>query len=235
MYKIITKENFQTSVSNFEIEKLNETATQEYLSLSTLYRTLLNEYIKTICINDFDEAIKNSGLNFIPIEDENQDFYQYYNNSGLTYYYVRNNIYLERLTEEETKFLKSKLSSQDLSLTKEDMNFISQTFSKVIKEIHDGVEEPFDTNYGPTSTGYFAPSNALVIGFRYDRFKNNGMDEDRFFENLMKQKSYSLNLNSQLQEILQSQLQLPVKVIEYNENSVKKNITHDDAEKGMKL
>ena len=93
MYKMITKENFTTSVSEFDINKLPDTEVQNYLNLSTLYRLLLNEYIKQLGLENYENTIKNSELKFIPINASKQDFYQYYNNSNLAYYYIRNNIY----------------------------------------------------------------------------------------------------------------------------------------------
>ena len=92
MYKIITKENFATSISEFDINKLPDTEVQNYLNLSTLYRLLLNEYIKQLGLENYENTIKNSELKFIPINASKQDFYQYYNNSNLAYYYIRNNI-----------------------------------------------------------------------------------------------------------------------------------------------
>ncbi len=227
MYKMITKENFTTSVSEFDINKLPDTEVQNYLNLSTLYRSLLNEYIKQLGLENYENEIKNSELNFIPVNPSDQDFYQYYNNSNLDYYYVRNNIYIERLTESEKEYLQQKLNTHDYSLNKQDIDFVSQTLNKVIKEVHYNTSEPFEVNFGPLSTSFFAPNNALVIGFRYDMFNDNGMDDDTFVDNYEKQRELRLNLNDQLEIQLQNRLQIPIKVIEYDENSIKKNKSYD--------
>ena len=227
MYKIITKENFATSISEFDINKLPDTEVQNYLNLSTLYRSLLNEYIKQLGLENYENAIKNSELNFIPVNSSDQDFYQYYNNSNLDYYYIRNNIYIDRLTEKEKEYLQNKLNARDYSLNDQDINFVSQTLSKVIKEVHGTTPEPFEVNFGPLSTGFFAQNDALVIGFRYDLFNDNGMDEDTFADNYEKQREFCLSLNEQLEIQLQNRLQIPIKVIEYDENSIKKNQSYD--------
>ena len=227
MYKMITKENFTTSVSEFDINKLPDTEVQNYLNLSTLYRALLNEYIKQLGLENYENVIKNSELNFIPVNSSDQDFYQYYNNSNLEYYYIRNNIYIDRLSEDEKKYLQNKLNTHDYSLNDQDINFVSQTLSKVIKEIHDNTPEPFEVNFGPLSTSFFAPNDALVIGFRYDMFNDNGMDEDVFAENYERQREFCLNLNEQLESQLQNKLAIPIKVIEYDEHSIKKNKSYD--------
>lgn len=230
MYKIITKEDFATSISEFDINKLPDTEVQNYLNLSTLYRLLLNEYIKQLGLENYENTIKNSELKFIPINASKQDFYQYYNNSNLAYYYIRNNIYINRLNGTEKEYLQKKLNSHDYSLNNQDINFISQTLCKVIKEVHDNTSEPFDVNFGPLSTNFFAPNNALVIGFRYDMFNDNGMDEDTFVDNYEKQREFCLSLNEQLEIEIQNRLQIPVKVIEYDENSIKKNQNYNNLE-----
>ena len=232
MYKIITKENFITSVLEFDINKLPDTEVQNYLNLSTLYRSLLNEYIKQLGLENYENAIKNSELNFIPVNSLDQDFYQYYNNSNLDYYYIRNNIYIDRLTEKEKEYLQNKLNAHDYSLGDQDINFVSQTLSKVIKEVHETTPEPFEVNFGPLSTDFFAQNDALVIGFRYDSFNDNGIDEDAFADNYEKQREFCLSLNKQLEIQLQNRLQIPVKVIEYDENSIKKNSNYIENEKG---
>lgn len=222
MLKKITKDNFLTSISTFDISTLSDKDIDRYLDLSTLYRMLLNEYVKQIGLNKYEELIQNSELNFIPINDSQQDFYQYYNNSDLEYYYVRNNIYLEALNDEEKAYLERKLQQQDFSVSNQDLQFIANTFKKVISEHHPNMEEPFNTNYGPTSSPYFAQNNALVIGFRYDMFNIGDMEEEKFVENLERQEEYYYVLNEHIQDELKQKLDIPVSVIEYNENSIKK-------------
>ncbi len=232
MYKKITKDNFKTSITTFNIETLSDIEIQEYLNLSTLYRKLLNEYIKLLGLQKYDDLLENSNLNFIKIDESEQDFYQYYNNSDLTYYYIRNNIYLNRLTIEEKNFLKNKLNNQDYNLDNETITFINSTFKKLIKEIHENINEPFDTNFGPTSSRYLARNDALIIGFRYDEFNDNGMDDETFDKNYEKQKEYIKILNKQFEDEIENKLNHPVKVIEYDENSIKKKYNYIENEKG---
>ncbi len=190
MYKTMTKAHFMTSVSKFDITTLSDTEVQNHLNLSTLYRFLLNVHIKQLGLGKYEDAIKNSGLNFIPIEDAEQDFYQYYSNANLDYYYIRNNLYIHRLSEAEKEYLQNKLNKQDYSLNEQDINFISRTLSKVIKEVHKNVTEPFRTNFGPVSSNFFALNNALVIGFRYDMFNENEEKKETFVANYKKQRTF---------------------------------------------
>lgn len=234
MVKKITKDNFLTSVSTFDISKLSDEDIKEYLDLSTIYRMLLNQYIKLIGLQSYEDLIKDSNLDFIPIDISRQDFYQYYNNSDLEYYYVRNNIYLNALNQEEKQYLESKSHQQNFTVDDQDLQFIAQTFKKVIAEHHPNMDEPFNTNYGPTSSSYFAPNNALVIGFRYDAFNMNNMEEDAFVDNLERQEKYYYELNKKISIDLENKLNIPVSVIEYDENSTKKLNSYEEAKKKSK-
>lgn len=209
--QMITEEDFNKSDINLNKD-------EEYLRLSTIYRFLLNEYIKELKIGEYENKVSDSNLNFIPILDSKKDFYQYYDNSNLKYYYVRNNIYLERLTEEELKYLSNK---QDFIYNDNDRKFVSDTFKKVIKEEVKNLNEPFETSFGPASSTYFAQNNALVIGFRYDKFNDNGMNDDEFEQHYENQCRFYYNLNEQLESELGKVLNMPVSVIEYNDNAVK--------------
>lgn len=80
-----------------------------------------------------------------------------------------------------------------------------------------------DKNVGPTSSSFFARNDALVIGFRYDEFNDEGMDDETFDINYENQQKYYKSLNKQLENELKNKLQIPVTIIEYDENSIKKH------------
>ena len=52
-------------------------------------------------------------------------------------------------------------------------------------------------------------------------------DTNTFADNYEKQREFCLSLNEQLEIQLQNRLQIPIKVIEYDENSIKKNQSYD--------
>ncbi len=187
-----------------------------YLHLSTIYRTLLNKYIKYISLQKYDDLILNSDLDFKKVKNEAKDFYQYYNNAGLNYYYVRNNIYVERLNEEEKQFLIRKMSNVDYNLDDESISFIEKTYKKLIEEKNEKIENNYFLNFGPnTSERFFSPNNSLVIGFRYDLSNS----KDNWLENLNRKNEYSKLLNSEIEKDLKQKLNYEVKVITYDNQS----------------
>lgn len=211
--KVITEDDFNTTISNFDLSQLEEK--EMYLNLSTLYRFLINKYFDKV-IKKYDDMIFSSNLNFSPVKDNEKDFYQYYTNNNLKYYYIRNNIYLNALSESEINYLNNKWNNNDFEFTEEDSKFIENTFNKVIKEDY-GIDEPFDIAYGPDTSYYNKLNNSLVIGFRYDAF--NDSHNDDLYD---KQQYLCTNVNNKLEKKLNSLTNIPVSVLEYNKYSVDK-------------
>ena len=222
-YNEMTEKDYNTIFPSSNLEYLNSlTGTQKdtYLILNGLYRSLLNQYLKQLVLGNYDKILSSSDLSFVPVATEEQDFYQYYSNNDLKYYYVRNNIFVERLSDEELNYLKSRIITNNFTLQSEDVTFVRNTFSKVIKE-EDIDGKAYVTNFGPDSSTFHAQSNSLVIGFRYDEFNLNDMTEEKWAQNNNKQREFLWNFNNQLEMDLKQKLNIPVSVIEYDEYSIK--------------
>ncbi len=193
---------------------------ETYLKLSSLYRSLLNQYLKIKVLGKYDNILVNSNLNFLPLPIVEQDIYQFYNNADMKYYYVRNNIYIEYLNTTELKYLTNKFLSKNTSLTEEDAKFIETTFAKVIQERLLQSAENYNVFYGPNSLNYSGSHKSLVIGVRYDEFNQNDMTDEKWEENYDKQQDLLINLNTQLEKELQNMFGMPVKVIEYFDGGI---------------
>ena len=139
----------------------------------------------------------------------------------LKYFYIRNNIYLNRLTKEELEFLKRKLINRDYSFDESVFNFINSTYKKLIFEvINENPSIIAKISYGPVSDTYFALNNSLVLGIRYDEFNIGTMTEDEWFFNRIKQKELIETLIQNLETKISNDLKIPCKVIEYDNFSV---------------
>ena len=100
-----------------------------------LYKKLFLEYvIKELELNNYDEILNRSPLNYIPISYENKDNYQKNNSKGLKYFYIRNNIYIERLTRDDISFIQKKRKNGEEVLDEEWAEFIENTYPKIIQE-----------------------------------------------------------------------------------------------------
>lgn len=190
--QILNDENYKLRTpytDEFNIDGMDDNSKNNYFRMYSLYMDLLTQYlIKNTPLKDYDNYLLNSELNFVSINDDRQDVYQKLCNDKLKYFYVRNNLYLSRLSKEEFEYLKRIYMTNDFGLNSITENFIQNTYKKVIAE-EIGVENTL-IHYGPVSPRFFAPIDALVIGFRYDDFNYNGMSDNEWDINYTKQKEF---------------------------------------------
>lgn len=223
-FKSLKKEEFETAYPNnkiLSIDKMSETEISNYLSLYNVYRNLFSQYIiENMGLKEYDEKLANSGLGFLVNNQEDMDIYQYYSSDTLKYFYIRNNIYIERLTKEERDFLREKISNNNYELDDASRQMIEETYERVIFEDALKNGEKCNTLYGPNSTSFLAPNNALVIGVRYDEFAENGLDDKSWDELHDKQALYLYQLMDSMRYNLGKKVSLPVAILKYNEYSV---------------
>ncbi len=222
--KIITEEDFNCMQPKFKesiIANMDSIAKESFLYYSSVYRHLLNLFIlKRTNIKKFDELVRDSKLNFVTVNTENQDFYQYFMNDELLYFYIRNNVHIENLSREELQELESLGTNGYESLTDKLEQFIEKTYKKVIRE--NVPVENNTINYGPASFNYMAAVDSIVIGMRYDEFNLNGQDDDTWDNNHEAQLEYFENVSNALFHDIRNSLDIPCTIIRYNDFSIKK-------------
>lgn len=193
--------------------RLNEAQKEEYIKLYEVYSNFLLEYlIRKYDLLKYDNLFKNSKSNFIAMPLEKMDMYQVLCKDKLNYIYIRNNIYIERLTKEEINYLYSIIGKE---YNQEIESFIEKTFRKIIIE---NDSEYLKTNYGFSNRSYQGSSKALVIGLRYDKYFNS---DDKNWEELTEQRLLeSDNIVEYIKEELKKKLDMNIEVIQYGDFSV---------------
>ncbi len=165
----ITILDYETRLPNSNQEyfnNLSNVSKQEYLNLYLLYYNLLYKYlIPKLNLKQYDNMLLNSDNIFYQVSLENMDLYQRIGSNYLKYFYLRNNLYIERLTKEELDFLKKKLLSNNNELDQETTTFIENTYQKVMLE---NTKDITNINYGPDNYSFYKPSNNIIIGVRVD-------------------------------------------------------------------
>lgn len=184
---------------------------ESYLKLYKLYNNLLVQYlIKKYNLNLYDEMIQNSKRNFKKVDTNDMDIYQYVSSKYLDYLYIRNNIYIEKLSQEELLYL----SSTKELLDSNNEQFIEKTYKKVIFENE-------YTMYGPDNSKYLKKPNTLIIGLRYKSIDLNN-DSDNELDNFLSQQQYLKLFIPELSRQLNNRNLDSIEVIEYNNSSVAK-------------
>ena len=233
--KKLSKEEFELfKGTNLNLKSENER--QEYMKMYLLYRQLLTEYlIKILNLKEYDNKLIQSDLKFSSTSQKDMDIYQYVCSDFMKYFYIRNDLNIKVLSKEEIQFLKEKISLGDFNLDEKTSEFIGKTYAKVIFKDVLNNGEIYNVSYGPNAFRFFAPNNAIVIGFRYDEFENNGMNDEQWAELNDKQRNYLSKLLEILKQESEGKLNIPISIIEYDDSSVEsmtvKNVEDEKEER----
>ena len=191
---------------------LGEAAPDErYYKLQDRYKRFFEQFlIEQLFLDAVDQSLKKHELDFRPVKEKDQDYYQRTSGMGLTYIYLRNNLYIEKLTEAELHFLEEHSEyGTDVE------QFVSETCERVVNP-YDDVRMVF---YGPESGHFLFSSDEIVLGIRYAEFDSELKDET-FTKNFL-QKQQIISRVSHLVTVLGlKKLEKKVSLIQYNEASI---------------
>ena len=188
---------------------------KKYLLIYSVYNKLLIEFlIEKYYLKEVDKELEKRKDSFPEVPSSEKDLYQSLSEGYLKYFYLRNNIYIERLTNEQLNYLFSIYQSNNLELTPQNRQFISDTYLKLILESPN--EKEININYGPDNIKYYKPSNSIIIGVRYNQFQNIHTDENTF--SLLEDKLHILT--NFLEYRIKKEIDIPFNIIEYNEYSI---------------
>ena len=145
------------------LDNMNENAKDYYFAIYSLYMDLLYKYlVKNTSISKYDKMLKEKS--YITVNENQKNFYQKFANDYFQYYYIRNNLYLDRLTEEEIKYLGNKLLEDEPIFDKKCEEFIKNTLLKVLFVDVSGKMDPnYNVFYESNNIGYVANCMSLVI------------------------------------------------------------------------
>lgn len=173
------------------------------MDVEEVYRIGLSRYLlDTLDLEEYDKELSESQMNYIPNDEKNESTAQKKDKLGLTYIYLRNELHLDRLTEEEIELLKKETEGIETGiLSDEAMRMIINTFPDVISQKQ--IEKPEDKNVETMydNNGDFVKVNTLVlrIGTKSE-FDENGYYVDKEHE-VEKQKAleeFSKEMESEL-------------------------------------
>jgi len=222
---IINEEDYNKSnVDNSYYLTLDATNKKKYLINYSYYYNYLIQFISRIIeIKRLDQIMQKSKNNYKRVSEDEMDIYQYLNSPFFHYFYIRNNLSIERLTESELKELETLINKNGENYNDEIELFIQKTFVKVITE---NINEQPTTqiNYGPFDLKYMAPNSSIVLGMRYE--DDNDYTNDNYIE-LKNSRETEIDFLTSLirikyTPIIKEKLGLDFAIIEYNSESIKK-------------
>lgn len=236
--KSITLEEFKTRIpvgNSDYFNELDKESQESYIALYNVYSSLVTDYfIKNCSLKEYDDALLESPYSFPKLSEDDMDIYQYLASDKLSFVYLRNNLYIERLDEEEQRYLIDKAQDDEIVHDDKAEEFVKNTFKRVMLE-NGGAEDAVNVFYGPDNGNFMYPGNSVIIGIRYDDYyQAPGESSEEWFE----------ANNNRLQDIETISVILETKMprvvgvdcyaVKYNEFSVKKRVpVEDDLEKVM--
>lgn len=207
--------------TNISLDNMPENQKKKYLLLYNMYRKLFTIYImQKLKLKSYDKKIEKSELGFTANKKQDMDIYQYFSSDILKYFYIRNNIYIEKLNKKEIDFLEKKIQSKNYELDDETMQIIESSYRRVIFEDVLKNGELCKTLYGPNSSNFFADNNAIIIGVRYDEFAENKLNDDEWDELHQQQVEFLESLITRMNKNLNSNSAVPIEILEYSEFSI---------------
>lgn len=228
--EILNEEIYSTRKSvndRIKIDNMTKDAKEFYFSIYSLYMDLFYMYlVKKTNIIQYDNQLNDN--NFVPVEDIEKDFYQMFSNKFLKFFYIRNNLYIDRLSNVDIDFLGNKLLKNNFNFGEEEEKFIERTYKKLIFENVTGDYNPnFNINFGPNNPKFYAPVNSLVVGIRYDDELDDNYS-DISIEKKLTEISIIEKMISEVSEKMSQMLSVPVAIIHYNSDSIKKKSKLDN-------
>jgi len=183
----------------------------------SVYKPILDVILyKELDLKYYDDLFVNDPLEFICNTPENYDVYQYISNMGMKFLYIRNNLFVERLSIDQINNFVSDYDKSNIS--KESVEIVKQTYKDIIKYYTDK-PDTMNVEYGPFNPYFFAPNNSVVIGVNIDFFSDNGLSDDKWKENFFNQMSKANEILDNMRNELANKLSIPVTVIRYDKNS----------------
>lgn len=167
---ILTEEEYRTR-QNYGPDYLDTLRQEEitaYLACYQAYARMLHTYfIRHFNLKEYDEALEESPYQFPPVKEEEMDLYQYLARDQLSFVYIRNNLYPERLECHQLEYLRQKAGEEPLCYDAEADAFIADTWKQVILE---DASSDLQILRGPNNSGFFAPIKGVTIGIRWDDY-----------------------------------------------------------------
>ncbi len=207
--------NLNTTIPNHNIK--NDSFSEEYIYLYNQYRKLFSMYfMNKIELKKYDDDITNSEYKFLKLKKQNMDIYQYFTDEDLNFFYFRNNIYIDNLSDDEKERLKS-FDFNNLVLDDAVSTFVENTYKKVISENLLDQKDAYIYFYSPMPNGaYMVRNNTFIIGFNYDDLNLNGMNTKDWHENYKHQHLFLQGFVEKMKAEISTKLDMPIEIIGYN-------------------
>lgn len=190
--KLLNKEEINKAGIN-RAEAINkglikENDYQKYLIIQSLYKKAFDNYLKEIMAIDIDKKLLESNLDYGKIKQDKKHNFHKFSYLGSDYLFVRNFLYIERLTKNEIKKFEEKIYNGDYEVDDEIKNIVKSTFEDVIK-VKTENNEKVKVFYDYIVPTFAFDNDALVLYLNYGT-NNVQLSGNEFIHNKVKKEIY---------------------------------------------
>ena len=188
----------------------NDIYDKNYLEVQAAYLSLLNHYLcEKVKLDRYQEVLDKSVYKFVENEET---VYSKAGAFGRKNIFIRNNVYVERLSKEDLDILQEGMNNGEVNVTDELLAMIERTMENIISVRYEDSDKVFEAIYdmGVFQTN-MAPSNALVFTISYDfEYDENG----NIIDNEKEDKKAELveELHKKMSDKMSKELGIPVSV-----------------------
>lgn len=180
-----------------------------------LYQKGLDTFLlKNTHIQEYDMRIKNSNLDFgiMPLEKRHPFHKKSYLN--LDYLYVRNFLYIEKLSINDLTVLIDKVVKQDFNVDDTLLSIVEKSYKEIIvNNYRDGVyKENAKACYGNVIPSNIVPSNHLVFNLQYGK-NSKTYSREEFYANQQAKDQFLTELVETMKKELEAKLNVEVTVL----------------------
>ncbi len=146
-----------------------------YFLVQDLYRHVAEALLyDDLNLEKYDEMVKQAKI--LPRDEADKIYYQRMNTMPTEYIYLRNNIYVERLSKEEIQIFLNAIEGDKATITDEIVTIVKGTIPVILRCI-EGFEDDYKVNYGANVPGPYSKivaNNALLleVSFRFENDEN---------------------------------------------------------------
>ena len=219
---------FEKFVAESGAEGLYENGelTDRFYTLYKNYQVLLEKFLlMELPLAEYDDRFFHSGLYFTTVKPEDMDIYQSLSGMNLRYFFLRNILHVEKLSDEDIEMIVG-LDEKELSDPSEDtMNFIRKTFQWVLSINRDNDDTTYMICYGTDRDYFWHDSRELIFGFRNDQYADNGLGHGKkWLENSFEQYKMVSIAFGELQTVCSEILDTKVVFLRYDDVSVMRSM-----------
>lgn len=171
--------------------------------IEQIYRIGFSKYLlEKLDLQTYDDELKENEMNFIPCDEEHKTDAQKKDELKLNYIFVRNDVHVERLSDEQQAVLRR----QDLGgvYSNEAMDIIEETYVDVMgyKKIESEEDKTAKTFYDEQFEPVFVTFDTIVIKIatmhEYDK-NGNYVNKEHEYEKEEALEKYAANMEKKLQ------------------------------------